>query len=132
VGGSAAITEYAFPWPNDEKGYRLFPAAMENDELVAFHGTSRAKLDAIIKNGFAFAGELQSLSFAKDSALPLRYACAARSADSPEGCVIAVRFAPPIPRPGIVVETSVIHVYKLDEQPEVIGYCIVPADYVFA
>jgi len=32
---------------------------------------------------------------------------------------------------GVGVETSVIHVYKLDEQPKVIGYCVLPADYKF-
>lgn len=128
---SASPKEYPFPWPDEKKGYRLFPDDLESDELVAFHGTARAHLDSIIANGFTFAGTLQSLSFAKDSALPLSYASSSRSADSPEGCVIAVRFAPPIPRPGVVVETSVIHVYKLDEQPEVIGYCVIPADYVF-
>ncbi len=126
-----SIKKYPFPWPNDERGYRLFPDELENDPLVAFHGTVRANLESIIDKGFAFAGSLQSLSFAKDSALPLSYACKARSSESPEGCVIAVRFRPPIPRPGVGVETSVIHVYKLDEQPKVIGYCVVPADYKF-
>jgi len=44
--------------------------------------------------------------------------------------VLAVRFGI-LDRPGIVVETSVIHVYTLDAQPEVIGYCVIPADYLF-
>ncbi|WP_406873352.1 hypothetical protein WHT83_06555 [Aminobacter sp. P9b] len=127
---SASITEYPFPWPDEEKGYRVFPQAMEDDALVAFHGTARANLDSIITDGFQFAGSLQSLSFAKQSPSSLSHACGRRSETSPEGVVIAVRFAPPIPRHYVTVETSDIHVYRLDEQPEVIGYCIVPADYV--
>ncbi|RWI18637.1 MAG: hypothetical protein EOQ92_23005 [Mesorhizobium sp.] len=127
---SASITEYPFPWPDEHKGYQVFPEAMENDDLVAFHGTARANLDSIINNGFQFAGSLQSLSFAKHSPSSLSHACSRRSESSPEGVVIAVRFAPPIPRPYIAVETSDIHVYRLNEQPEVIGYCNVPADYV--
>ncbi|TGQ46936.1 hypothetical protein [Mesorhizobium sp. M00.F.Ca.ET.216.01.1.1] len=131
VGSQQRITEYPFPWPDEDKGYRVFPDAMENDDLVAFHGTGRGNLESIIGNRFTFNGPLQSLSFAKESSGALPYACSKRSVASPEGCIIAVRFAPPIPRPYGVVETSVIHVYRLDQQPEVVGYCIVPADYVF-
>ncbi len=121
---------YPFPRAIGENGYRLFPDLLENDEFVAFHGTAEANLSSIIGNGFIFAGSLQSLSFAKTSALALGYACRARREASPNGCVLAVRFGL-LDRPGIVVETSVIHVYKLDEQPQVIGYCVVPADYRF-
>ena len=121
---------YPFPGASEENGYRLFPDHLENDEFVAFHGTAEANLSSIIDSGFIFAGSLQSLSFAKSSALALGYACSARTAASPNGCVLAVRFGL-LYRPGIVVETSVIHVYKLDEQPGLIGYCVVPADYRF-
>lgn len=124
------ILEYPFPWPDEHKGYRVFPEEMENDQLIAFHGTSRTNLDFIINDGFKFASSLQSLSFAKQSPSSLSHACSRRTGISPEGVVIAVRFAPPIPRPYVTVEISDIHVYRLDEQPEVIGYCIVPADFV--
>ncbi|BCH14946.1 hypothetical protein [Mesorhizobium sp. L-2-11] len=125
------IQESPFPWPDEEKGYHLFPAAMESDSLVAFHGTARSNLAAIVAEGFKFTAKLQSLSFAKESSYALSHACARRSETSPEGCVIAVRFSAPIPRSNVAVETSDIHVYDLAEQPEVIGYCIVPADYVW-
>lgn len=119
--------EYLFQGANEENGYRLFPDELENDDLVAFHGTAETNLQSIIDNGFTFAATLQSLSFAKSSAFALSYACNARSDASPRGCVLAVRFDS-LDRPGIVAETSIIHVYKLDEQPKVIGYCVVPAD----
>ena len=121
---------YPFPRAIVENEYRLFPDHLESDEFVAFHGTAEANLSSIISNGFIFAGSLQSLSFAKTSALAWGMSVSARTGASPNGCVLAVRFGL-LDRPGIVVETSVIHVYKLDEQPEVIGYCVVPADYRF-
>ena len=66
---------YPFPGASEENGYRLFPDHLENDEFVAFHGTAEANLSSIIDSGFIFAGSLQSLSFAKSSALALGYAC---------------------------------------------------------
>lgn len=120
---------YSFLGASAENGYCLFPDYLENDELVAFHGTAEANLSSILANGFT-RGCLPSVSFAKSSSLALRYACEARTEASPNGCVLAVRFGL-LNRPGIAVEHSVIHVYKLDEQPAVIGYCVVPADYQF-
>jgi len=120
--------EYLFRGASEENGYRLFPAELESDDLVAFHGTAETNLRSIIDNGFTFAGSLHSLSFAKNSSLALKYACDARTEASPNGCVLAVRFAS---LDNVVVETSIIHVHRLDQQPEVIGYCVVPADYPF-
>lgn len=37
----ATIQEFPFPWPNADKGYDLFDKELEDDELVAFHGTSK-------------------------------------------------------------------------------------------
>jgi hypothetical protein len=122
--------EYPFKGADEKNGYRLFPNEMENDDLIAFHGTAGINKQSITDNGFTFAATLQSLSFAKSSAFALIYACNARSGASPNGCVLAVRFDT-LERPGIVVETSIIHVYDLKEQPKVIGYCVVPATYCF-
>ena len=124
------IKKYPFGKPNDESGYRLFPGDIENDELVFFHGTAAANLEPIVNEGFNIEGNLPSVSFARSSGLSLRYACEARSAASPDGCVIAVRFAS-IDKPEIKSELFGIHVYKFDPQPKVIGYCIVPTGYVF-
>jgi hypothetical protein len=61
----------------------------------------------------------------------LRYGSEARTAKSPKGCVLVVRFTEPIPRPGVEVETSIIYVRELRERPKVIGYCIIPEDYQY-
>lgn len=122
--------EYPFLGARENNGYRVFPYELEDDPLVAFHGTARMHLPSILDHGFAFTRTLESLSFAKGSPLALKYACEARNSHSSDGCILAVRFDS-LERPGIVVENSIIYVYNLDEQPNVIGYCVVPADYQF-
>ena len=122
--------EYPFRTPNEDSGYRLFPSEMENDEHVAFHGTAEAKLQSIVDHGFRICGELESVSFAKNSNLALKYACDHRTQASPNGCVIVVRFES-LNMGGMKVETSVIHIYKFLQQPKILGYCVVPADYEF-
>lgn len=122
--------EYPFLGVSENNGYRVFPNELENDPLVAFHGTARVNLPSILDQGFAFTRTLKSLSFAKNSSLALSYACKARTSNSPDGCILVVRFDS-LEKRGIGVEHSIIYVTKLDEQPEVIGYCIIPADYQF-
>jgi len=130
VAPQTAIRKYPFGQPGGENGYRLFPDKIEDDPLVFFHGTAAANLGSIVGEGFKIQGTLPSVSFGRTSELPLRYACEARSTASPEGCVIAVRFKS-IEKTEITSEAFGIHVYKFDPQPEVIGYCIVPQDYLF-
>ncbi|HZL67370.1 MAG TPA: hypothetical protein VFC29_08570 [Candidatus Limnocylindrales bacterium] len=130
MGQTDSIKQYPFGRANAENDYRLFPDELEDDEQVFFHGTAEANLESIVGGGFKIQGALPSVSFAKTSAVPLRYACEARSPASPNGCVIAVRFGS-VDRPGIARESFGLHVYTFDPQPVVIGYCIVPADYVF-
>ncbi|MFK4719352.1 hypothetical protein ABIE89_000452 [Bradyrhizobium niftali] len=120
--------EYSFQEPSEHRNYRIFPAELEDDEPIAFHGTAETNLKSIIDGGFSFIGALQSLSFARTSSLALKYACDARTEVSPNGCVLTVRF-PSLEK--VAVESAVIHVYRLDLQPKVIGYCIIPASYAF-
>jgi hypothetical protein len=130
MGHNLPIQEYPFQGANEEVGYRLFPDELEDDDHVFFHGTAEENLQSIVDNGFRITGSLPSVSFARGSGLALQYACKARSDTSPNGCVLAVRFRY-LTKPGITSEPFGIHVYKLDQQPMIIGYCIVPAGYVF-
>lgn len=123
-----APIEYPFVGATEATRYRLFPDELESDDYVAFHGTAEENLKSIIDGGFLFKASLQSLSFAKSSSLALKYACEARGDASPNGCVVAVRFSS---FDGLVLESSIIHVHRLEKQPTVFGYCIVPADYRF-
>ena len=43
------IVEYAFPDEPAATGYCVFPTALEDEELVLFHATLAANLEAIIK-----------------------------------------------------------------------------------
>jgi hypothetical protein len=129
------MTVEAFPFPADPKSadYRLFPAHLEDDPHVFFHGTAAVHLPSICKVGFIPSPPLTSVSFAKNSPLALRYACEKRDSTSPEGCVIAVRYEE-LNRRGLKIEPDVsrpefLHDYTRDPPPVVVGYCIVPATY---
>jgi hypothetical protein len=122
--------EYPFPSTPEKNEYRLFPDDMENDGQIFFHGTAEQNFSSIVNNGFRISGNLLSVSFARNSSLPLRYACESRSISSPCGVVLAVRYAC-LNKPHIVKENFGLHVYNLDEQPKIIGYCVIPANYVF-
>lgn len=125
---NGSIREYDFPSPNDETGYNIFPADLEADPLVAFHGTAESNLVSIIAHGFKIQGILPSISFAKNSGFPLGLACNKRSNDSPRGVVIAVRFDS-LSGPCIKEEVSCIYLFCEDKQPKIVGYCIVPEHY---
>jgi hypothetical protein len=120
------VAVYPFPDSPERDGYRLFPIELENDPLVAFHGTAEGNLQSIIHQGFRFEGGLPSCSFARGSPLALGYACKKRSEASPNGCVVVVRFRS---FDAVKVETSIVYVYRPDRMPDVVGYCIVPASY---
>jgi hypothetical protein len=122
--------EFQFANPTDETGYRCFPQEMEDDQLIFFHGTAASNLRPILAEGFRPVRALTSISFARTSDLALRYACESRTAVSPEGCIIMVRFSN-VEQSGITAEQFGVHVHDLSMIPEIIGYCIVPAAYVF-
>jgi hypothetical protein len=67
----------------------------------------------------------QSVSFARTSDLSLGYA----SGLGADGVVIAVRFGASN-RSSKAEEAFGLHVYRFDPQPEIVGYCNVPAAYV--
>lgn len=123
-------TEYPFPDNLEASKYQLFPEDLQADDNVFFHGTSRAKAAQICSNGFIISGPLLSVSFARKSSLALKYACEGRGPESPDGCVLAVRYNS-LERKGILLERGILHDYTLNPQPEIIGYCIVPKLYRF-
>lgn len=121
---------YSFPAFPENTSYRIFPDGLENDDRVFFHGTAECNLAPILENGFIVSNELNSTSFSRDSSLALNYACRNRSELSPNGVVIAVRYGD-LDKRFIAQEAFGVHVNSFSEPPEVIGYCVVPASYVF-
>lgn len=122
--------KYQFELPKEENAFNVFPSELENDSLVFFHGTADGNRRSIVTNGFRIIGDLPSVSFARNSGLALNYACAKRTAESPDGCILAVRFDS-VEKPEIKSEEFGIHVYKFDPQPTIVGYCVIPAKFAF-
>jgi hypothetical protein len=113
--------EYSFQEPHEGNEYRLFPDELETDDTVYFHGTPLSNLQSILMEGFKPGPVLPSVSYGYTSTTTLEYV-----RNLPErGCVLAVRFAnrPEKSDRG----PSIMHVYDVVTQPEVIGYVIVPA-----
>ena len=125
------MKEYPFIYTIEENDYRLFPDDLENNPHIFFHGTAEKNLDSILRNGFRISGNLPSVSFANNSSLPLSYACNSRNESSPNGVVIAVRYED-VTLPYIRVESFGLHVDSMKNQPALVGFCIVPANYVYA
>ena len=121
--------EYKFPNNIENHEYCLFPDEIENDEQIFFHGPAEKNFTSIIATGFRIFGDLQSISFAKNSSLSLKYACQSRCEDSPRGIVLAVRYM--CLNQYIVQESFGLHVYCFDEQPEIVAYCIVAENYAY-
>ena len=127
---NTGIQEYSFPWPDENKGYALFPEELENHPLVLFHGTPKRNLSVIRREGFRATQKLQSVSYAKNSISSLTHVIVRRDA-SPERedyVVIAVRFKT-LDTPEIRINLSDIHVDNPQLQPAIIGNCVVPKEY---
>jgi hypothetical protein len=127
---TAIAREYPLGVPQQNE-YRVFPDELENDPDIFFHGTEERVLQAIRDEGFRFPDRprAQSVSFSRVSSLALGYASGKRSNASPNGVVIAVRFA--VDNRSVRREQAFgLHVDRFDPQPEIVGYCIVPASYV--
>jgi hypothetical protein len=126
------IQEYPLGTPGEHNNYRLFPAEWDTDPEIFFHGTESQVRQAIFDEGFSLPppDKAQSVSFSRTCNLALSYACEKRSATSPDGVVIAVRFG--ADNKSVRAEESFgIHVTRFNPQPEIIGYCIVPGSYSF-
>jgi len=121
------VTKYPFILPTEGNQYCTFPAALEADGHIFFHGTLDATRPQILAQGFVPRLPLVTVSYSRTSGLALEYACRHRSLDSPDGCIFAVRFDEPN-RPGIEHQNFGVHVYNI--QPAIIGYCIIPGNYV--
>ena len=83
-----SLEKYEFPWPDESKGYKLFPEELENDPLVLFHGTSEKNLEPIANDGFKACLPLESVSYAKSSISCLSHICRKRSHSTSDDVVV--------------------------------------------
>jgi len=113
-----------FQWPSNirDAEYRVFPDEIENDSDILFHGTSCAAFEFIQRDGFKATKVLPSISFARQSSLALSYACNRAG----NGVVIAVRFRL---GSGLRHEHSIVYLDDPANQPQLVGYCLVPDSY---
>lgn len=125
-----------YPFPNDpcSTGYCVFPARLEDDELVFFHATPAENFEAIVQQGFRIPDPaakigLASVSFAKRSREALTHAVIKRGAQQRSFVIFAVRYNT-LNRPGLKLNEIDIHDYTLVPPPELIGYCRIPETYV--
>lgn len=124
------MKKYEFKLKN---GYSLFSDDLENDELVFFHGTFEKNFKPICQYGFKSANELtgeglSSVCYYNKSNSSLHYVISERQ-DGDNMVVFAVRFKKE-DLSRIAVKDEEIHVFIPEIQPIMIGYCVVPADYV--
>lgn len=126
--GRDQIREYQFIRPSEERDYLLFGDDLEDDNLVCFHGTAEAHLDAILRDGFKPKPPLTSVSFARKSRETIPFASSPPGQPPRTGCVLIVRFER-LDQPGIKVNLTDVWVYDRRLLPAIEGYCIVPADF---
>lgn len=122
-------TIFPFTTPTEEEDFRIFPSDIEDDELVVYHGTAKSNVASILATGFRRNPEAESVSFAQKSFFALNYAAGKRTADSPEGAILACRLRA-LGEPGVVVAGGLVHVYFDHLIPPIVGICIVPATYL--
>ena len=125
--------EYPFPEEPAATDYCVFPAALEEEELVLFHATPAEILESILRDGFRIPDPsgnngLASVSFAKRSDMALIHAMTKRAQKLGAYCIIVVRYES-FNRLGLKNNLSDVHDYTLDPSPKIIGYCTVPASY---
>jgi len=120
---------YPFVAPIEEEEFRLFPAEIENDAHIVYHGTTLSRLESILAHGFRRNAESGSASFAQKSFFALNYAASARTSASPEGVVLACRVQSLI-ETGVVSAGGIVHVYLDCLLPTVEAICMIPPMYV--
>lgn len=112
-----------------DSAYSLFPEALESDATVVFHGTNWSAFNKIKHQGFKppCTGNIKSTSFSFRSPLALGYACSKRCRNN-SGVVLVVQFEDDY---GVSnEEKDVWYLYAHSEnQPSIIGFCIIPDDY---
>lgn len=124
------MIKYEFPKNIQDLDYVIFPVELENAPDVFFHGTSESAFHSIVSRGFCPVGELASSSFVKRSPFALEFACRHKVANSLNGVVIAVRF-PNSNAKGIRREGGdLLYLDDHEIQPSVVGYCVIPANYI--
>ena len=125
------VKNLEFVAPDENNNYCIFPEQYENDNTIAFHGTSMEFFESIINSGLASAkllgfGELTSVSYVMNSNAALAHVCE-RFLEF-DRVIFAVSLKS-IKKETIVPSTSVFYVHDPNQQPKIIAYCVVPKGF---
>jgi hypothetical protein len=119
--------EHPFVPPVEGGDYNIFPATLEDDPNVFFHGTTAAARESIIRDGFKPNPPLKRSTFTHKSNTALAHTCGKHG--GVDRCVLAVRVAD-VNAPGIdSSEPFGIYIHVNGPQPTVIRFCLIPASY---
>ena len=119
--------------PSEGNSYCIFEETWEENPLILFHMTDKSNLSNIQLQGFRSAaelgtGSLESVSYSKNSS-----GCFANLGNtiSNDSVVFAVEFDTLCVN-GIEDKCSEIHVYIIEVQPSIKGYCELPKGFCIA
>lgn len=121
------VPEWPPETPTEHNNYRLFHSELEDDDLVFFHITERSNLDPILEEGFKPKKKLTTVSYAKNSAQSLSHKPNPKEQDY---VVFAVKFTQ-AQLGQVAMDNIDIHVAKLELQPEILGYCLLPKGFKY-
>lgn len=121
------MKEYEFIIPTQENNYRCALVEFEDDPLVLFHVTLQKNFCSIVEHGFRFGKELQSVTYAYNSTSCLIH----RGQSVEEECTLFIVKFQTLDECFITKNILDIHVYNIDFQPQIIGYTVIPKDYVY-
>jgi hypothetical protein len=112
----------------------VFPSTIENDPLVYFHATDARNFDAIVEDGFKSKNALCGcgspyMSFGKRSCVSYGYLIQNHK-PSEEWRILAIRYINTDPN-DLRADAETINPITLVPPPEIIGYCIIPADHQY-
>lgn len=108
----------------------IFAQELETSSHILFHGTNFAHFESIWTDGWKPTRSLQSVSFARTSALALKYACDSRTKEQPEGVILAFEFTEnDLPR--LRSEGSVVFRDPGGPDGRLVAYCRIPQHYRF-
>jgi len=121
-----------YPFQSDklaQRGYRVFPDELENDDHIFFHATAAENLDSILEKGLLpgseLGGDLMTISYATNSTIALTYWTYVR-ARGQEGVILVLRF-PSLDE--IFLREGTHYSVALKTQPAIIGACRIPGTY---
>tara|TARA_R110001592_G_scaffold20926_18_gene84755 strand:+ start:4486 stop:4854 length:369 start_codon:yes stop_codon:yes gene_type:complete len=121
------MIKFEFIIPTKNNNHQVAREEFENDPLVLFHTTPMKNFGSIVEQGFRFGEIVKSVSYAYKSTSCLMHRGEFVAEDY---AVFIVKFET-LDQDFITKNILDIHVHNEDLQPEIIGYSIIPKEFVY-